>query len=94
MASQRYLSQFWGPEDKDIECPICKHTDWSILHAVDLPIRYIPGRVLTVVPVQCNTCKHVIFFNGVAAGFFGADGMPSDMPQESQPEVGQEPSSE
>lgn len=81
-AARRYLAQWWGPDDDQIACPVCKTRKWNLRPAVDLPIRFQFGQVLTLVPVECETCHYVMLFNGVAIGLFGPDGLPTDAPRE------------
>jgi hypothetical protein len=85
-SASRYFTVHWAPSNNNtVVCPICGQTTWSILPVVDLPVRFSAGRALSLVPVQCETCKYVVLFNAVAAGLFGPDGLPADMPRESQP---------
>jgi hypothetical protein len=41
--------------------------------------------VFTVIPVVCNTCKHVLFFNAVSAGLF-ENGQPRGLRPDTQAE--------
>jgi hypothetical protein len=72
-AFKEYIAPYWRGE---VTCPVCRQTAWSILAATDPPLRYTPGYVLTLIPVQCDTCKYVMFFNGTAAGLFDESGLP------------------
>jgi hypothetical protein len=82
----RHYATFWGGKAKNpVTCPICGADEWTILPVVDLPVRYMPDQALTAAPVQCENCKYLVFFNAVAAGFFGPDGLPADMPRDFQP---------
>lgn len=75
---RRALTEHWK---KLIQCPVCDEKAWTILQAVDMPLRYIPGRAFTFIPVECDTCRYTMFFNGVSMGLF-EEGEPKEYPQD------------
>jgi hypothetical protein len=63
-----------------VQCPICKTTNWTMGDGVDMPIRYKPGRVYTMLPVRCANCSYTMFFGANAIGLFDDDGEPRPAP--------------
>ena len=74
----------WVPP---VTCPVCRHDLWEVSFAGDLPQRYVPGKVLTFIPVRCTTCQHTIFFNAVGLGLFNEQGMPRGETSATNPPV-------
>jgi hypothetical protein len=81
---ERFFMAFLTGENRvwqgPVVCPVCKQTDWTVLGAVDLPIRYKPGRVFTMVPVYCTTCTNTLLFSVLQAGLFDEKGEPREAP--------------
>jgi len=69
----QYLATKW---DGPVVCPVCKTTHWSIGDVVDLPVRdpdFLPdqgyaAQVYPLVPVYCDNCSYVLWFNAISAG--------------------------
>lgn len=66
-----------GRWDKAVTCPVCRTFDqWHTGDAVDLPIRFVPGRVYTAIPVVCGNCSYMLLFHGNAADVFDIESNP------------------
>ena len=81
---ERYINYRWT---RAVECPICGGTSWKTGSPADMDARYHTGKVLTYMPVRCDTCSYTIFFNLVTAGLY-EEGNPVDWypPAEPEPE--------
>jgi hypothetical protein len=66
-----WLEEKWQGEKK---CPVCQHTNWTLnsliykLIPFDQGVFIAGGPVYPVVPVICNNCGNVMFFNALKTG--------------------------
>src|SRR5947208_1446263 len=72
-AFTRYINTKWSGQ---VVCPVCRTNRWTTLNPIDGTLRYVPGRVVVFIPVECDNCKHTMLFNGSDIGLFHPDGSP------------------
>jgi len=69
---QEHIQSQW---EAPYTCPVCRSNNWNISREVFELRGFNKGGlvvggspVFPVVPVVCQTCGHVVFFNALAAG--------------------------